>query len=121
MPESRLQSVDKLFDLLPTEETSSSCRNLLQRPLALEFTGPLADGILHASDKLSVAHSLEARMPFLDRSVIEFAQSLPSRLKVRAGQERYVLKPMAERLLKEIAQRRKFGLGMPAGAGEHIA
>ena len=121
VPEFRLQSVEELFELLPTEETTASCRDLLQRLLALEFTGPLADGILHASDKLSMAHSLEVRMPFLDRSVIEFGQSLPSRLKVRGGQEKYVLKPMAERLPKEIAQRRKLGLGMPAGAGEHIA
>ena len=66
---------------------------------------------------MSMAHSLEVRMPFLDRSVIEFAFSLPSRLRVHRGNEKVILSHLARRHLPaEIAARRKKGLAYPLGA-----
>ena len=94
-----------------------SCGDTLQRRLAYEITGRLPNTILFAADKLSMAHSLETRMPFLDRSIMEFAARLPSRLKVNGSREKVILAPLAKRHLPlEIANRRKKGLGYPANA-----
>jgi len=104
-------------DLAPAmipDEVLSTCRDVLQRRLALDFTGRLADGILFMSDKMSMSHSLEVRMPFLDRAVVDFALRLPSRLKMCRGREKVVLSALAKRHLPPgIAARRKQGLGYP--------
>ncbi|HSW50968.1 MAG TPA: asparagine synthase C-terminal domain-containing protein, partial [Bryobacteraceae bacterium] len=99
--------------LLPGE-VLASCSDSLQRRLAFDFTSRLTDGVLFMTDRVSMAHSLEVRMPFLDRAVVDFALRLPSSMKVRRGREKRVLAPVARRLLpKEIAARRKHGLGYP--------
>jgi asparagine synthase (glutamine-hydrolysing) len=70
-----------------------------------------------AADKMSMAHSLEIRMPFLDKGVIRFATGLPSALKIRKGKEKYALFLLARRLVPpEIFMRRKKGLVQPAAA-----
>ncbi len=92
----------------------ASCRDSLERRLAGDFHARLAEGILFMGDKVSMAHSLEVRFPFLDRSVVEFALRLPSRMKVRRGKEKRVVAALAKRRLpREIAERRKKGLGYP--------
>jgi asparagine synthetase B (glutamine-hydrolysing) len=99
--------------LLPGE-ILASCSDSLQRRLAFDFTARLAEGILFMTDKVSMAHSLEVRMPFLDRAVVDFALRLPSSMKVQRGKEKRVLAAVARRLLpREIAERRKHGLGYP--------
>lgn len=91
-----------------------SCRDDTQRRLATEFTSRLMDGILHMEDKVSMAHSLEVRLPFLDRSVVAFAERLPSRMKIRNGREKVIVGRLAGRHLpREIAARRKQGLSYP--------
>jgi len=99
--------------LLPHQETIDSYRTYLDRLLSLEQHGRLADGILLEADKMSMAHSLESRMPFLDRSVVEFSMRLPSNLKLRGNQEKHILKPLTRHLPPEIAQRKKWGLQYP--------
>jgi len=94
----------------------ATCQDTLQRRLSLEFTGRFGNGILLVSDKMGMAHSLEVRMPFLDRSVVEFSLRLPSRLKVHGGREKVILSTLARRHLPpEIAARRKKGLAYPDG------
>jgi asparagine synthase (glutamine-hydrolysing) len=94
-------------------ETRESCRDLLDLQLSVEFSGRLADGILLAIDKTSMAHSLEVRMPFLDREVVEFAHRLPSSMKVQGKSMKRVLAPLVEALPPEVAGRRKQGLHVP--------
>jgi len=92
----------------------ATCDDRVQRRLAFAFTRRLSDGILFQSDKMTMAHSLELRMPFLDRSIVEFAGRLPSRLKIRRGHEKVILGKLARKLLPpRIASRRKQGLGYP--------
>jgi asparagine synthase (glutamine-hydrolysing) len=65
---------------------------------------------------MAMAHSLETRMPFLDRSIVEFALRLPSRFKAHRGREKVILGGLARRHLPpEIAARRKKGLAYPSG------
>ena len=96
-----------------TDETRATFRDRLDMQLSLEFTGRLADGILFAHDKTSMAHSLEVRMPFLDPAVVDFAHRLPSRFKVRGRQMKAVLAPLARELPPAVARRPKQGLGVP--------
>ena len=97
-----------------SDDVLASCSDSLQRRLAIDFTARLADGILFMADKVSMAHSLEVRMPFLDRAVVDFALALPSRMKVLRGREKRVLAAIVRRHLPPaIAERRKHGLGYP--------
>jgi asparagine synthase (glutamine-hydrolysing) len=75
----------------------------------------LADDILTKSDRMSMAHSLEVRPPFLDHRIVEFAASLPSSLKIRGTQQKFVLKHlMRDKLPSAILTRKKIGFDIPA-------
>lgn len=77
----------------------------------------LVDDLLVKTDRLSMAHSLEARVPFLDPEVAEFAFSLPRRMKVRGFQKKRLLRKALEPLLpKEIVHGRKQGFSIPIAA-----
>lgn len=74
----------------------------------------LVDDILLKVDRMSMAHSLEARTPFLDYRVVEFAMGLPRHLKLRGRQSKYLLKQqMASKLPREILTRGKEGFSIP--------
>jgi asparagine synthase (glutamine-hydrolysing) len=61
-----------------------------------------------------MAVSLEARSPFLDHKVIEFAASLPESIKIRGTETKYLLKKVASRLVPpEVLYRKKMGFGVP--------
>ena len=75
----------------------------------------LADDILTKSDRMSMAHSVEVRPPFLDHRVVEFAAKLPASLKIRRGQQKVILKElMKEKLPPAILERPKIGFDIPA-------
>ena len=76
----------------------------------------LPDEILHLTDRMSMAVSLEARTPFLDYRLVELAAGMPSRLKVdpRSRKWKLVFKKAAEnRLPESILKRQKWGFGAP--------
>jgi asparagine synthase (glutamine-hydrolysing) len=74
----------------------------------------LPDYLLLRGDKLTMANSLEARVPLLDHKLVEFAAKLPETMKLRGGQRKYLLKQVARRLLpKEIIDRKKQGFPIP--------
>ena len=74
----------------------------------------LEGNILVKVDRASMAASLEVRVPFLNRSVVDFAGSLPLSLKVRRTTGKYLLKrAMADRLPREVLHRKKRGFAMP--------
>jgi asparagine synthase (glutamine-hydrolysing) len=76
----------------------------------------LPNDLLVKVDIASMANSLEARSPFLDHKVIEFAASLPEGLKMRRFETKSLLKKVAARLVpREVIYRRKMGFGVPIG------
>jgi asparagine synthase (glutamine-hydrolysing) len=82
--------------------------------LDLETYLPL--DILTKVDRMSMAHSLEARVPLLDHKVVEYAFSLPADLKLRPGATKYVFKRALRGLLPDsILDRRKHGFAVPLG------
>jgi asparagine synthase (glutamine-hydrolysing) len=76
----------------------------------------LPEDILTKVDRMSMAHSIESRVPLLDNEVIRFAASLPADMKIRHDRRKHVLKEVAATLLPpEILSRRKQGFGVPLG------
>jgi asparagine synthase (glutamine-hydrolysing) len=76
----------------------------------------LPNDLLVKVDIASMANSLEARSPFLDHKVIEFAASLPENLKMRGFETKSLLKKVAAKLVpREVVYRRKMGFGVPIG------
>ena len=77
----------------------------------------LADNLLERGDRMSMAAGVELRPPFLDHQLVELAFSLPSDVKVRRGQGKWVVKEVARRHLgPEIVDRRKVGFRVPLDA-----
>ena len=75
----------------------------------------LADDILTKSDRMSMAHSVEVRPPFLDHRIVEFAATLPARLKIRGAQQKVILRElMNDKLPEAILNRKKVGFDIPA-------
>jgi asparagine synthase (glutamine-hydrolysing) len=89
----------------------------LNRALACDFSTLLPDQVLAFVDRLSMAHSVEVRPPFLDHRLVEFAASLPGSMKIRNGRSKHVLKEAVRDLLpQEIIDRPKEGFVLPVDA-----
>ena len=74
----------------------------------------LPDLNLAYTDKLSMAASIEARVPFLDNTVVDFMRQIPPHLKLHGFTQKYILrKAMEDSLPKEVISRRKAGFGLP--------
>ncbi len=77
----------------------------------------LPDDVLTKVDRMSMAHSIESRVPLLDNDVIDFANALPATFKIRHGRRKHILKEVAAPLLPDgIIDRPKQGFGVPLGA-----
>ena len=75
----------------------------------------LPDDILVKSDRVSMAHAVEVRPPFLDHRIVEFAARLPTDFKIRGARQKYLLKEvMRSKLPPAIVQRGKIGFDIPA-------
>jgi asparagine synthase (glutamine-hydrolysing) len=81
----------------------------------LDFKLRLADHLISDHcDRVNYANSIEGRYPFLDIDLVEFAMKIPSSLKVKLGEEKYILKKMAARHVpSQITSREKFGWVSP--------
>jgi asparagine synthase (glutamine-hydrolysing) len=74
----------------------------------------LPDCLLVKEDRASMAVSLEARVPFLDHQLVEFAATIPPGFKIKMGRKKYILKKaFSDVLPREILYRRKQGFGVP--------
>lgn len=74
----------------------------------------LPDDILSKCDRMSMAHSLEVRPPFLDHRIVEFAASLPEKMKVRGSKLKVILRElMRDQLPPSVLNRKKEGFDIP--------
>ena len=79
----------------------------------LEIRSSLPDELLMYADKLSMAHSLEARVPYLDRTVVEYVQRLSANFKVRNGTRKWLHRQVCQRYLpRQIFRRKKRGFAV---------
>lgn len=109
---------DKKFAIRPLQQVMSSSRNvgLVNRMLYVDTKTSLPDDLLLKADKMTMANSIELRVPFLDHKVIEFAASLPERDKVHGFTTKYIAKrALGDRIPRPIIERRKAGFPVPFG------
>ncbi|HEX7018446.1 MAG TPA: asparagine synthase (glutamine-hydrolyzing) [Gemmatimonadaceae bacterium] len=86
------------------------------RMMRFDFETYLPEDVLAKVDRMSMAHSIESRVPLLDNDVIDFAASLPARFKIRDGRRKHIFKEALRPLLPDsVLDRRKQGFGVPLG------
>lgn len=86
----------------------------LERFLEFDQRYYLADDILYKVDRISMAHSLEVRPPFLDDRIVDFAARLPDDYKLRGSQSKFVLRQlMRQKLPQSVLRRPKIGFDIP--------
>jgi asparagine synthase (glutamine-hydrolysing) len=89
-------------------------RGPLAQSLYVDLFSYLPDDILAKVDRMSMAVSLESRVPYLDQEMVELAFQVPDRLKIRDGTSKWILKRIAERYIpKDVVHRPKEGFSVP--------
>ncbi len=89
-------------------------RDALTRMIHNEFRLRLPELLLMRVDKIAMSVSLEARVPFLDRDLVDFTFDIPEEWKTRNGEAKYLLKKAVEGLIPhELIYRKKMGFGAP--------
>jgi asparagine synthase (glutamine-hydrolysing) len=89
----------------------------LNRLLRVDAETMLPDDLLMLTDKMSMATSLECRVPLLDHELVELAARMPEAIKIRGGRLKHAMKEAVSRLLpRDILERGKRGFGTPMGA-----
>jgi asparagine synthase (glutamine-hydrolysing) len=105
-------SVSKILRYFHSDNTN----DLVDRMLYTDLMTRMPDHLLPIVDRMSMAHSLEARPPLIDYKVVEFAAGIPTEMKLRGRDLKYILKKVASRYLpKELIDRKKQGFGFPLG------
>jgi len=92
------------------------CRDPLEWLLLTDMETYLPDDELRKADRLSMWHSLEVRVPFLDHKVVEFAATIPPQYKLKGWEKKHILiKAMKDILPNSVLKRRKQGFSIPLG------
>ncbi len=102
------------FDRLAEAETAD---DPLLRLMRIDAQTQLPEDLLLLTDKITMATSIECRVPFLDHRLVELAAQIPAELKMRNGELKYLLKrALVDVLPPEILDRSKRGFGAPIGS-----
>ena len=110
------QSIDREHSLAPVRELQAHVRgqNTLDAMLYIDTKTWLPDDLLIKADKMTMANSVELRVPLLDHRVLEFAASLPPSFKLKGFNLKYILKSvLSQKIPKEIRDRKKTGFPVP--------
>lgn len=109
-------SLDREDSLAPLRDCmrQAPADGLLNRMLYIDTKTWLPDDLLIKADKITMANSIELRVPLLDHKVLEFAASLPANFKVRGLTTKYLAKrALTRHVPEEITRRRKAGFPVP--------
>jgi asparagine synthase (glutamine-hydrolysing) len=108
----KIDNYDSVSQILPY--FSNNIENNIEKLLFLDTKMYLPDDCLCKVDRMSMFHSLEVRVPFLDHKIVEFVSSLPFSCKMRGISSKYLLKRVMEKdLPRQILKQRKLGFTMP--------
>ena len=111
-----LAPADPELDMLDVHHRIATGAGLdrLQTMLAIDLQTRIPEDLLSRTDRMTMANSIEARVPFLDHELVELGFRLPSALKIRRGVHKYILKRAAEAWLPmNIIHRPKMGFPTP--------
>lgn len=81
----------------------------------------LLPALLHVEDRMSMAHGLESRVPFLDRPLVELAATIPSNIKFKDGNMKHVLRSCMSSVLPDSIVKRRDKMGFPVPLQEWVA
>ncbi len=108
--------VDREHSLAPLRQLQARVqgKNTLEAMLYIDTKTWLPDDLLIKADKMTMANSIELRVPLLDHKVLEFAASLPPDFKINGFTSKYILKKVLSRKIpREIRDRKKAGFPVP--------
>jgi asparagine synthase (glutamine-hydrolysing) len=109
-PVERLDAIADAFE-------ASGGEDALARMFAVDARTQLPDDLLMLTDKMTMAASLECRVPLLDHELVELAAQVPAKVKVAGGELKSLMKKaLADVLPREVLYRPKRGFGAPMGA-----
>jgi len=111
-----LALIDKDYSVRPSAELIANAKTSdpLNRMLYVDSKTWLPDDLLIKADKITMANSIELRVPLLDHVILEYAASLPPALKVHGTETKYLLKKTFENIVpREILNRKKTGFPVP--------
>lgn len=111
-----IQSIDKEFSVEPVRKLFSAVKNesVLDQMLYIDTKTWLPDDLLIKADKMTMANSLELRVPLLDHRLLEFAASLPPHYKLKGFTMKYIWKKaLSKRVPDAILKRKKAGFPVP--------
>jgi asparagine synthase (glutamine-hydrolysing) len=105
------------FDPVQAALDASCSDDGLNRMLNVDSLTQLPDDLLMLTDRMSMAVSLECRVPLLDEALVDLAATMPESIKVRGGRLKHLMKAaLADLLPRDILERKKRGFGTPIGA-----
>ena len=111
---SRELKEESSLDLVHSIFARDNAGSLLEKFLYLDSKIYLPDDLLTKVDRMSMAHSLEVRVPLLDHKLVELAASIPFSLKLKGRTTKYILKQAMKRMLPpKILKQRKQGFSIP--------
>ena len=87
-------------------------KSYLDRMTHFDFK-TLLPALLHVEDRMSMAHGIESRVPFLDRELVEFAATIPANIKFKDGNMKHILRSAMGRYVPESVMNRKDKMGFP--------
>jgi asparagine synthase (glutamine-hydrolysing) len=109
-------TINKEYSVLPATRLLRQNRtdDVLSRMLYVDTKTWLPDDLLVKADKMTMANSVELRVPLLDHKLLEFAATLPSNFKVHGTETKYIAKrALRKEIPKEIIERKKVGFPVP--------
>ena len=110
--------------LHPSVDTQDFLHNLYVKDLVfgdaieafgyMDLMNYIGNHHVHRLDQFTMAHSVEGRFPFLDHKLVECSYSIPSHLKIRGREQKYILRRVAEKYIApECMLMKKKGFGLP--------
>ncbi len=113
---SQTRSIEATFEILRPYYLNGE-HETIDQITRLEMHGYMTHTLLRDTDAMSMAHSLEVRVPLLDHKLVEFAVQVPAKLKLRNGRgKRLLTEALYDLLPTEILNRKKQGFNIPVGS-----
>jgi len=115
----QINEYDSISKILPYFEKSNinETNETIEKLLFIDTKLYLPDDGLCKVDRMSMMHSLEVRVPFLDHKVVEFAASMPFKYKMQGTVSKYILKKLMRNLLpRQVLKQRKLGFTIPVNS-----
>jgi len=113
-PEKYTSGFDHCRNIILAHFNSNNANELLERVFYCDIKSYLPDDILACTDRMSMRHSLEVRVPFLDHKLMEFCATIPHEMKIKLWDKKHILKTAALNILpKEVVTHRKQGFEGP--------